>query len=99
MNKKIAKGLVQVGIYLLVFIVIQIVVMQVVGICSLLVQGFNASEIITRMTDGSMLSDGKTLCIFFAINAVLASLLFVRRGWAPSLAATCSRVRGPCSSG
>ena len=32
MNKKIAKGLVQVGIYLLVFIVIQIVVMQVVGI-------------------------------------------------------------------
>ena len=35
------------------------------------------------MTDGSMLSDGKTLCIFFAINAVLASLLFVRRGWAP----------------
>lgn len=83
MNKKIAKGLVQVGIYLLVFIVIQIVVMQVVGICSLLVQGFNASEIVTRMTDGSMLSDGKTLCIFFAINAVLASLLFVRRGWAP----------------
>ena len=83
MNKKIAKGLVQVGIYLLVFIVIQIVVMQVVGICSLLAQGFNASEIVTRMTDGSMLSDGKTLCIFFAINAVLASLLFVRRGWAP----------------
>ena len=38
MNKKIAKGLVQVGIYLLVFIVIQIVVMQVVGICSLLAQ-------------------------------------------------------------
>lgn len=83
MNKKIAKGLIQIGIYLLVFIVIQIVVMQVVGICSLLAQGFNASEIVTRMNDGSMLSDGKTLCIFFAINAVLASLLFVRRGWAP----------------
>lgn len=83
MNKTILKGILQIAVYLFVFIIIQMIAQLVVSYASLMAQGYGAAESIVRMSKGLIPADGKTLCVSLAVASVLTALLFARRGWAP----------------
>lgn len=83
MNKTIFKGILQIAIYLFIFIIIQIIAQLVVNYASLVAQSYGAAEAVVRMSKGQIPADGKTLCVSLTVASVLTALLFARRGWSP----------------
>lgn len=82
MNKKIFKGILQIAIYLFLFITIQVITQVLISFVSLVAQGYGAGEAMERMGKGLLPTDGKTLCANMAVASLFTALLFIRRGWA-----------------
>ncbi len=83
MNKTILKGMLQIAIYLFVFIIIQVITQLIVPLVSLLAQGNGIAEVFAKIAHGQIPADGKTLCVTMAISSVCTALLFARIKWAP----------------
>ena len=83
MNKNILKGIMQIAVYLFIFIIVQVISQLTVGFASLVARGYGAAEALARMGKGLLPTDGKTLCASLAVASVFTVLLFARKRWAP----------------
>lgn len=83
MNKKIAKGILRIAMFLGVFLLIQMVLMLIIAVCSLVIQGVSMGDIVGRIAQGQLPYDGKTQSVTYALIGLFTALLFIREGWAP----------------
>ena len=84
MNKKtIGKGILNIALYLIMFLLINMAVTIAVGVCALFIQGMDGSAVIDALHRGALPADGKTMAVTMALTGVLTALLFIRTGWTP----------------
>lgn len=83
MKKTIVRGILDIVLYVVAYLLIQVLMSWVVGSAALFLKGGSASDVMTALASGTYAADGQVLSIIAAMSSVLTIGLFVWRKWAP----------------